>query len=335
MLNWDHFRYMIAIADNGSVAKAALALGVSHATVLRVVAKLEGELQLRLFDPATTGYRLTADGDDILINARAMHTTAQQILRKAKSRDAVPSGQLNIAIPDGTLVDLMQPLRAFCGRFDKITLNSCRAAISKPQDFIEQQIDVLLLISNNPPEALVGRQLTHIQLGAYTLAGNSLNDSFQNDKPLSSSQHRSNPANYSSRNINANRSPGQHDSEHSPSEHSASDHWVTWSQSADPGDELLLLQQQSLLQRHAPSTVVLQTSSHGDALAAVRAGLGAAVLSRAAAGDTLQEIPLPLQTRDWGLWVLTHPNFRQAARVTALMRFLGEYFGSGGRPKAM
>jgi len=299
MLNWDHFRHMIAIADNGSVARAALALKVSHATVLRAVAKLEGELQLRLFDPATTGYRLTADGEDILINARAMHSSAQQVLRKAKNRDAVPGGQLNIAIPDASLVDLMQPLKAFSDRFDKITLSSCRAAISKPQDFIEQQIDVLLLISNNPPEALVGRQLTHIQLGAYTLPCNPTNNS-----------------------------QGQADLENNDP-----DHWITWSQSADPGDELLLLQQQSLLQRQAPSKVVLQTSSHSDALGAVRAGLGAAVLSRAAAGQDLQEVVLPLQTRDWGLWVLTHPNFRQAARVTALMRFFNEYFASGGHPK--
>ena len=37
-MNWDDIRYVIAVADHGSVAAAARALSVNHATVLRRIA---------------------------------------------------------------------------------------------------------------------------------------------------------------------------------------------------------------------------------------------------------------------------------------------------------
>ncbi len=286
MLNWDHFRYMIAVADCGSVSRASVALNVSHATVLRAIKRVEDELQIRLFDHVKTGYRLTSDGEDILENARLMESNVQQIVRKAKSRDTVPSGLLNIITPDPSIFDMMPIFKAFTSTYKQITINTLSGSITKPLDFIEQQVDVLILVSNTPPEALVGRQLGHVQFGAFVHKDYPLEKHFSNKpKPLE---------------------------------------WITWSQTSSQGDELHLYQQQVLLHDGMPTKTVMNASTHGDALRAVRAGLGASFLRKPFVPSDLVEVPLKKPFREWGVWVLTHPDFRSASRVTAFTRFLAD-----------
>lgn len=40
-MNWDDLRFVLAVADQGSVSAAARDIGVTHATVLRRVAAFE------------------------------------------------------------------------------------------------------------------------------------------------------------------------------------------------------------------------------------------------------------------------------------------------------
>jgi DNA-binding transcriptional LysR family regulator len=286
MLNWDHFRYMIAVADSGSVLRASVALNVSHATVLRAINRLESELQLKLFDPVKTGYRLTSDGEDILENARLMQNNVQQIVRKAKSRDTVPSGPLNIITPDPSLFDMMPVFKAFTTVYKQITINTLSGTIAKPLDFIEQQVDLLVVVSNTPPEALVGRQLGHVEFGPYV----------HKDYPL---QER----------LTSTAKPLE---------------WITWSQTKDIDDELLLYQQQFLLHDGISTHTVMNAATHLDALQAVHAGMGAAFLRKPIVADNLIEVPLKKPFRTWGIWVLTHPDFRTASRVTAFTRYLAD-----------
>ena len=49
-LNWDDFRYLLAVARNGGVTAAAASLGVNHATVYRRIDHLEAALGARLLE---------------------------------------------------------------------------------------------------------------------------------------------------------------------------------------------------------------------------------------------------------------------------------------------
>lgn len=60
-VNWEDIRYVLAVADHGSVAAAARALAVNHATVLRRIAAFEARQGIRVFDRTPRGYRLSAD----------------------------------------------------------------------------------------------------------------------------------------------------------------------------------------------------------------------------------------------------------------------------------
>ncbi|MGI4732568.1 MAG: helix-turn-helix domain-containing protein [Janthinobacterium lividum] len=46
--NWDDLRYLLAVARDGSVSRAARALSVDHATVIRRLEALERALAVKL-----------------------------------------------------------------------------------------------------------------------------------------------------------------------------------------------------------------------------------------------------------------------------------------------
>jgi DNA-binding transcriptional LysR family regulator len=49
-MEWDDLRYVLAVADGGSLASAARALHVDRTTVLRRIASLERNQGVRLFE---------------------------------------------------------------------------------------------------------------------------------------------------------------------------------------------------------------------------------------------------------------------------------------------
>ena len=53
-MDWDDLRYFLGIARAGSLAGAAIALGVNHSTVFRRIQAFEARLGVRLFDRLPT-----------------------------------------------------------------------------------------------------------------------------------------------------------------------------------------------------------------------------------------------------------------------------------------
>jgi DNA-binding transcriptional LysR family regulator len=66
----DNLRFMIAIAENGSISKAAMASGISQSALSQRLKQLEGELGCQLFDRSHTPIRLTASGEVYLAYAK-------------------------------------------------------------------------------------------------------------------------------------------------------------------------------------------------------------------------------------------------------------------------
>ena len=71
-LEWDDLRYVLAVAEAGSLAGAARELRVNHSTVLRRIAAFEQQLALRLFERLPTGYVLPAGGEELVAAARSI-----------------------------------------------------------------------------------------------------------------------------------------------------------------------------------------------------------------------------------------------------------------------
>lgn len=79
--------------------------------------------------------------------------------------------------------------------------------------------------------------------------------------------------------------------------------------------------------------VVAQVGTHQDALAAVRAGLGIALLSEAHSAG-LRKLPFAAASDSFGVWLLTHPDLRRAGHVRALFDFVAKAQDSGAFGKS-
>jgi DNA-binding transcriptional LysR family regulator len=85
--------------------------------------------------------------------------------------------------------------------------------------------------------------------------------------------------------------------------------------------------QRTQLRRLTPQQrVVVQVDTHQDALTAVRAGLGVALLSDTHS-DGLRKLPLAEPSETFGVWLLTHPDLRRSGRVRALFDFVAKAQG--------
>ena len=58
-VNWDDFRFLLSIFRTGAISKAAKRLGVTHSTVSRRLARLEGEYDTRFFKRLKDGLEPT------------------------------------------------------------------------------------------------------------------------------------------------------------------------------------------------------------------------------------------------------------------------------------
>ena len=281
-LNWDRVRFFIEVARAGSVIKAAPALGVSHATVLRNIARLEQELGTKLFDRLQSGYRITSRGEDILQNALAMQEHAEALIRRASAKNPAPEGLLRLIVPDSSLFDLMGSLATFCARFPLISVRTEHAKTMA-------ETDVAIVVTNTPPDQLVGRQLAKLEFAYYA-------------SPLYLAQYEGKaPALYK---------------------------WVTWGSPETSDIEMDVKWQERSLRRFAKRpNIVLQTSSHNDALSATQTGVGISVLKRPQ--PDLIEVPLKPNIQPIGLWILTHQDLQRSGRIQTFMDFAVESFGDG------
>lgn len=98
--NWDDLRYVLAVADAGSVAAAARALGVNHATVLRRVAQFEARHEIMVFDRVATGYDVTAQARNIIEAIREAGHAVSAVTRLARDGNRPLQGDVRITSTD-------------------------------------------------------------------------------------------------------------------------------------------------------------------------------------------------------------------------------------------
>lgn len=68
--NWDDLKFVLSVAESGSVSAAARRLGVNHATVLRRIAAFEAAHGAEVFERSQQGYRLRPDRAEVIEAAR-------------------------------------------------------------------------------------------------------------------------------------------------------------------------------------------------------------------------------------------------------------------------
>ncbi len=284
-LNWDDLRYALAIAEAGSLAGAARALGVQHTTVLRRLDALEQRLGARLFERHRQGYRPTEAGELMSAQARAMAPGVAELQRRILGRDTALQGQLRLSTAFVAMLYLLPgPLAAFARAHPGIAVEISES--SALVDLSRRDADVALRMSAQVPEHLVGRRLGEMRMRIYAARGAA-------DLPQAETPVPQLCQDYPWIGYERDRSSRFYD---------------RW------------------LRRHvADERIVMRADLMQSAAAMARTGLGLALLPTLAEAHEPELMPVSAVLPDMSIpvWLLTHPDLRDTARVRAFMRQLG------------
>ena len=286
-LNWDDLRFFLSVCRRGSLAGAARDLDVNRSTVLRRVDQIEGALGLPLFDRLPGGFALTEAGEELLGSAQRVEDEVSAAARRISGRAVRPSGVVRVATTMNLGFGFLPPyLAAFNDAFPEIEIDLFATPDGySPVSRHDADIAFRTLTGRSDID-MVGRRLCGLPLGVYG----------------------------SSDYLARLGTPG------SPADL--------------PGHQIIVGDERmryfgatDWLAGHAgPDAVVYRANSMVLQLAAVRAGVGLACLPCYLATnepDLRMVLPLdPDQGAD--LWILTHGELRQTARVRAFIDFMTE-----------
>jgi DNA-binding transcriptional LysR family regulator len=296
-LDWSDLRYALAIGMAGSLAAAARQMRVNHTTVLRRLDALEQRLGARLFERTRTGYRPTEAGALVLEQARRMADQADAIERRVLGRDRELTGLLRVTTAYVVMEHLLpQPLaqfaRAYPGIEVEVVENAVLVDLSRQRAdespaWVRREADVAVRLSTHVAEHLVGRQLGQTQCRVYACRG--APDLPQSVQPLS---------------VLVREAP-----------------WVAFERDAQSRVYDRWMQQQL-----AQARVRLRVDIFNAVASVLRTGIGVGVLPTfmeprhpelVAVSEPIPQLAVPV-------WMLTHPDLRETARVRAFMQHVGD-----------
>lgn len=304
-LDWSDLRYALAIGQGGSLAAAARQLGVNHTTVLRRLDALESRLGARLFERQRQGYHPTESGALVLEQARRMADQVGEIERRVLGRDRELTGELRLTTAFVVMAHLLPgPLASFARAYPGIEVevmenaflvDLARRAPESSTSWSQRQADVALRISSTVAEHLVGRPLGNAPCKVYALRG--ARELPQTVQPLTALL------------------------KDAP--------WVAFER-----DAASRVYDRWMRQHLAQARVRVRVDIFNAAAAMLRTGIGVGVLpcfmepnhpELVAVSDVIPEMTVPV-------WMLTHPDLRDTARVRVFMQHVGDAIAEILRP---
>lgn len=294
-LNWADLRIALAIGRGGSLAAAATQLKVNSTTVLRRLGALEFRLGARLFDRARSGYQPTEAGLLVIEQAQRMADRAEEIERRVLGRDREMSGPLRVTTAFVVMEHLLPaPLASFAQAFPGVEVevvenaflvDLARRAADGPAP--GREADVAIRLSPQVAEHLVGRQLGVTRCRAYALRG----------------------------------APGLPQTVTPLPQLLRDAPWVAFER-----DAASRVYDHWMRDQLASARVRVRVDIFNAVAAMLRTGIGIGVLPTfmQASHPELVAVSEPIDPLDVPVWMLTHPDLRQAARVRAFMQQVGD-----------
>ncbi|MEM5298969.1 LysR family transcriptional regulator [Burkholderia sp. JPY481] len=146
------------VAEEGSFAAAARAMGVSVATVSRGVARLEDRLGARLFNRTSRQLSLTEFGRTICEKAAEIYRQAEEAESAAREMSVQPRGLVRLAVPMSFGLRWVAPLLpGFFRAYPEVSIDLHLSDASI--DLVADGFDAALRIAALPDSSLVARRL--------------------------------------------------------------------------------------------------------------------------------------------------------------------------------
>ena len=281
--NWDCYRYFLAVARNGSLSGAAKALRESQPTVGRKIRDLESRLGSKLFERGAAGIRLTPAGQRTIDHVELIEAELRAIADQVGGVDDSLEGKVVVTAPEGFGLAVLAPqVSSFADIHPGIDLELLLDT-SKLR-IVNREADVAVRIGDPVHASLVGRRVGAARF-AFFASPRYLEREGVPARPAELVQHRL----------------------------------------VDAAGALRDVAQAAHLRSIAFSARrVLTTDSVVAQLRATETGAGIAMLPRYLARDNAQlvEILPDSEGPSVDVWVLTHNDLKDVARVRAVMDFM-------------
>lgn len=164
--DWALLRCFLAVAEAGSLSRAALALGCSQPTLSRQVAQLEAQLGQALFERLPRGVRLTEAGTALRVPAQRMHEHALEFSQVAAGRSVALAGSVRLTASEMVSAYLLPPvLRQLRETHPEIQIEL--VASNSVENLLERDADIALRMLRPVQTALVARRLADQPLAMY------------------------------------------------------------------------------------------------------------------------------------------------------------------------
>lgn len=153
---------LVRVVDAGSFSAAARQAGGTASAVSRQVARLERQLQVRLFERTTRRLRLTQAGEEIVGHGRRMLEAARAAQDIGEHLQGTPRGTVRMSVPKALGRFVINPLvPAFLQRYPQVDLKL--RLDDRAPNLVEDGFDLCLQVTEAPPPGLAGRPLLPVR----------------------------------------------------------------------------------------------------------------------------------------------------------------------------
>jgi DNA-binding transcriptional LysR family regulator len=176
---WDDLRYVLKVAEEGTLSGAARALGVNHSTVLRRVTAFEEKKGLKLFERTGSGYTPIAKTRHLLTLLRSIEEQVNGLDRAIAMQGLELDGPIRITTTDSIAASgLLHHVAAFQSRHPGVLveLNITNNYVN----FSRLDADITVRPAPSLPGELAGERACDLAMRIYAtphyLEGNQVGD---------------------------------------------------------------------------------------------------------------------------------------------------------------
>lgn len=166
MVDWEDFRYFLAVARLGNLSAAGKELRVSQPTVGRRLANLESDLGVRLLYRTSSGYVLTPAGQEVREGAERLEAEAQSLERTVSNWESQIAGTVRITCAEPIAIHILAPsFGDLCRTCDGLVIELMPEALTHGSPLREAELSVRF--TTTPQPHLTSQHLGNWSYGLY------------------------------------------------------------------------------------------------------------------------------------------------------------------------
>ncbi|MGL1922476.1 MAG: LysR family transcriptional regulator [Hyphomicrobiales bacterium] len=165
-LDWNLLNSFLAVANLGSLSKAANSLGSTQPTIGRHIEQLETKLDIRLFDRTQKGYKITELGMQLAEQAKNMKQYADNISLIAAGKSQQVAGTIRITASEMVAVNHL-PKAIFKIKHKHPEISFEIVANNGTDNLLEREADIAIRMYQPHQDDLISRKVNDLEMGIF------------------------------------------------------------------------------------------------------------------------------------------------------------------------